>query len=752
MLFAFNNITLSMNLLCGRLFAEMEGPSDGVIEVCTVQEQDLDKSASADDIHKSHAMIDEDVRTPKLGMTFGSIEEAHNFYKTYAYHTGFGVTKRSKYTFHGVVNRVKFACSKEGKPKVRLNNCKSRMKPISKIECKAMIVIIDRNLQNCWQIEILELEHNHVLDPNMVRFMPCFKSLPISARKQLEINDKTGVPLNKSINAATTQVGGYENCTVNEKDSRNHIYELRRLNRRKGDAQALMKYFHNKQAQNSNFYYSVEFDDEGRLRNMFWVDSRSRAAYQYFGDVISFDTTYLTNRYGLPFALFVGVNHHGQFILLGCGLLVNETAETYTWLFKMWLSCMGGKPPNVIITDQCKDIRGGIEEVFPSACHRFCLWRIMKKIPEKLGGYKEKEAISKSLSKAVYDSFTVAEFETYWEDMIQKYNLEDNAWLSSLYEDKELWIPVFVKDTFWAGMSSTQRSESINAFFDGFVTSKTSLSQFAEQYENALKNKYEQEAQEDFRSIHFKPQLISPLKMETQVAKIYTMNMFIKFQDEVKKMIQLGVSSFQTDGPTTSYEISDFDGERYVLYRVVYNRVENEVWCICRSFEFKGILCRHALCVLKNEQVTEIPRKYILDRWRKDFKQFHASTSTYLAPMCQKDLYDKLYMIGQQFLADIVEMGATNSTRYSHALETLKEARDKVINFVEYRGDTRNTENLPLSHDASLNGNFYMASNVDMQNVASHDTSFDNIVDPMRGHPKGQPPTNWLISKKRKGD
>jgi hypothetical protein len=37
-----------------------------------------------------------------------------------------------------------------------------------------------------------------------------------------------------------------------------------------------------------------------------------------------FDTIYLTNRYDIPFALFVGVNHHGQSILLGVGLISKE--------------------------------------------------------------------------------------------------------------------------------------------------------------------------------------------------------------------------------------------------------------------------------------------------------------------------------------------------------------------------------------------------------------------------------------------
>ncbi|XP_022853627.1 protein FAR1-RELATED SEQUENCE 5-like [Olea europaea var. sylvestris] len=41
------------------------------------------------------------------------------------------------------------------------------------------------------------------------------------------------------------------------------------------------------------------------------ADNRCRQAYKEFGDVVTFDTTYLTNKYDMPFAPFVGVNHHG---------------------------------------------------------------------------------------------------------------------------------------------------------------------------------------------------------------------------------------------------------------------------------------------------------------------------------------------------------------------------------------------------------------------------------------------------------
>ena len=167
------------------------------------------------------------------------------------------------------------------------------------------------------------------------------------------------------------------------------------------------------QQQNSNFYSAIDFDEDGRMRNLFWADTRSRAAYKAFGDVVSFNTTYLTNKYDMPFAPFVGVNHHGQSILFSCGLLSNENAEPFVWLFKEWLSSKSDAPPKAIITDQCRAMQNAIEIVFPQVRHCWCLWHIMKKISEKLRGYSQYESIKVTLSKAVYDSFTKDEFEEY---------------------------------------------------------------------------------------------------------------------------------------------------------------------------------------------------------------------------------------------------------------------------------------------------------------------------------------------------
>ena len=68
---------------------------------------------------------------------------------------------------------------------------------------------------------------------------------------------------------------------------------------------------------------------------------------------------------------------------------------------------------------------------------------------------------------------------------IKNYKLESNEWLIGLYDERHHWVPAFVKDMpkdmFWAGMSTTQWSESMHEFFDGYIHAQTTLKQFVEQ-------------------------------------------------------------------------------------------------------------------------------------------------------------------------------------------------------------------------------------------------------------------------------
>ena len=70
--------------------------------------------------------------------------------------------------------------------------------------------------------------------------------------------------------------------------------------------------------------------------------------YACFGDAVSFDTTFQTNKFEMPFAPLLGTNHHKQTIIFGAALLFNETIESFVWLFETFLIAMSERPDRVL--------------------------------------------------------------------------------------------------------------------------------------------------------------------------------------------------------------------------------------------------------------------------------------------------------------------------------------------------------------------------------------------------------------------
>ncbi|RYQ83294.1 hypothetical protein Ahy_B10g101951 [Arachis hypogaea] len=135
-------------------------------------------------------------------------------------------------------------------------------------------------------------------------------------------------------------------------------------------------------------------------------------------------------KHGLPFASFVGVNHHGKSTLLGCALLENEEISSYEWVFTQWVTCMGTAPQCIII-DQCRSMYGAIRKALPNTHHRWCIWHIMKKFSQKLRGYCRYREFYADIKDIIFNSRTEESFEKKWFEFIEEYNLYDNTWLSS---------------------------------------------------------------------------------------------------------------------------------------------------------------------------------------------------------------------------------------------------------------------------------------------------------------------------------
>ncbi|XP_042966222.1 protein FAR1-RELATED SEQUENCE 5-like [Carya illinoinensis] len=567
---------------------------------------------------------DDSIEEPKTGMEFNSFEELLSYYKEYGKKCGFGVmTKRTEREEDNSVRYVTLSCARGGKARNRTLNI-AKPRPTGKTECKAKINALRQD--GVLRLTTVHNIHNHGLSPKKSRFFRCNREVSDAVKRVLDTNDQAGIRANKSYGSLVVGAGGFENLPFLEKDCRNYIDKARHLRLGAGGAGALRQYFLLMQYKNPGFFYMMDIDDDGRLKNVFWADPRSIAAYQYFGDVVTFDTTYLTNRYGMPFAPFVGVNHHGQSILLGAGLISSEDIETFAWLFETWLQCMDGNAPKAIITDQDRAMKNAIAIVFPNTRHRFCLWHILKKVPEKLGSYGSyKTRMKNALMKCVYDSQQPDEFEKCWDELLTTYNLHENAWLHSLYVERQHWVPAFLKACFWAGMSTTQRSESMNAFFDGYVHSRTNLKEFVDQFDNALKKKIENENLADFQSFNVTIPCISRSSIEKRFQELYTIAKFKEVQQQVNGIIDLNPKLHNSVGAVKTYMVDDEvcleDFTKLVKYFVDFSEIDAVATCSCRLFEMRGILCRHILAVFRCNDIKYLPEMYILDRWRKDIKR-----------------------------------------------------------------------------------------------------------------------------------
>ncbi|XP_059639083.1 protein FAR1-RELATED SEQUENCE 5-like [Cornus florida] len=140
---------------------------------------------------------------------------------------------------------------------------------------------------------------------------------------------------------------------------------------------------------------------------------------------------------------------------------------------------MNEKKPKVILTDQESAIAGAISRALPGTRHRFCLWHITRNATKNLGSiYNAHNGFKSDFNNCLYGCESIEDFEFTWDGMLEKYGLRDNKWLMGLYGKKEKWAAVYTHNVFYASMYTTQRSESINAYFDGYLKKDMPLCEF----------------------------------------------------------------------------------------------------------------------------------------------------------------------------------------------------------------------------------------------------------------------------------
>ncbi|XP_056164557.1 protein FAR1-RELATED SEQUENCE 3-like isoform X1 [Syzygium oleosum] len=635
---------------------------------------DHQESASDTSSDRETTASGNDVRAkPCVGMQFESEEAAKTFYDAYARHVGFStqVGQFSRSRPDGPIVSWDFACSREVLKRKNIESCNA-------------VLRIERKDSDNWVVSKFVEEHNHsTATPSKVRHLRPRRHFAGATRNVSEPQDAIseahasldGNHVSYEPNRGGRNISPVEsNHPARNVGSVNYMRPSTRKRNLGRDAQNLLDYFKKMQAENPGFYYAIQLDDDNRMTNVFWADARSRTAYTYFGDAVVFDTMYRPNQYQVPFAPFTGVNNHGQMILFGCALLLDESESSFAWLFRTWLSAMNDRPPVSITTDQDRAIQAAVAQVFPQTRHCICKWHILREGQERLAHiYLAQPSFYGDLYSCINFSETIEDFEASWVALLDRYDLQKNEWLRAVYNARKQWAPVYFRDTFFAVISSNQ---GVSSFFDGYVNQQTTVPLFFKQYERALESSLEKEIEADYDTVGTTPVLKTPSPMEQQAANLYSKKIFAKFQEELVETFVYTANKIEDDGVMSKYRVAKYEHDDKAFI-VTLNVTEMKASCSCQMFEYSGILCRHILTVYTVTNVLTLPSHYILKRWTRNAKSLLGSEELNSDPHGIETLTSRFNSLCREAI-QYAEEGAIAVETYNTAMSALKEGVRKI--------------------------------------------------------------------------
>ncbi|KAL6593299.1 hypothetical protein ACP70R_049052 [Stipagrostis hirtigluma subsp. patula] len=377
-------------------------------------------------LRNAHSRGDKSIFEPSLGQVFDSPQEGYEFFNMYSWEVGFGIRYgRCRTSATGCHTRQDLVCACEGRetrPEARS----------ARSGCRATLCLLRNDHIS---------EHNHPLSAS------CGEGRQWNSHRRIDQMTRDLVCNLRANNVQIFRVcsihGSMHGANQYAPFSRQSIRSLcARLTQEsiEGDMDKTMELFRSMKMEDPGLVVRMQVDDEQRVKSLFWCHGIGPENYSFFSDAVTFDTTYKTNLYNLPFGLFVGVNHHFQTIIFGAVLLTEETTSAFQWAFRSFVEAMDGVAPRTILTDQCQSICAAISMELPTTRHRWCKWHVLRKAKESLGAiYSKNFGFKCALHELLDEVVSIPEFETRLAQLIEQHALGENQFLARAYENRAMW-------------------------------------------------------------------------------------------------------------------------------------------------------------------------------------------------------------------------------------------------------------------------------------------------------------------------
>lgn len=256
-----------------------------------------------------------------------------------------------------------------------------------------------------------------------------------------------------------------------------------------GDAAKLLQHLEQERDKDPDLYVESLIDAEtNRLQGVFYMTSQQKELWQHYADIICNDNTAATNVYKLPLCIFVAVDNNYKSRIVAQAILPDETSNSYRWVLQQTLKATGVEP-GAFMTDADPGLESIASEVYPEAYLLHCVWHIGRNIEKKLSkllGDRYEEFL-----KAFYRARNVLckeTFEQYWKQLMVDYPESTDYLLRQLDPRKTTWAKAFTGSIFTAGITSTQRCESINSVIKQEVNERCQLHILFQRIERCIAN------------------------------------------------------------------------------------------------------------------------------------------------------------------------------------------------------------------------------------------------------------------------
>ena len=434
------------------------------------------------------------------------IEQANEIAKTEGYAIVKNRTKKDKY---GSIRKAWLSCDRGGRHGNYTPRGEKRITRTRKTGCKWEAIAIRSEKDNWeWNVRTTCSQHNHERSVYNIAHPTHRKNfMKDSVKEQIRTLSRAGVKPQQILETFFAEAeGSAPLLTIEDISNEKKRFRAEELGEYT-PTQALLREF-----RECGVSHQPMYDNQNRLLALFFTYPWCERMLKDFPDILMLDSTYKTNRFGMPLLQYIGRTPINTRFPAAFCFLNEEDEAAYVWavrnLKRLIDSDTGSQcDPKVVVTDNERALRLGLEEIFPGSHQILCQWHVNKNVLAKAAsawktGDRERDkmnhqAFMSDFSKVMH-SKTVQEFYDAYNALKNKYYEQEELlrYLAiHVIPHRKALVDCYTDAYLHFGTRTTTIGEGAHSELKGFLNSSTgdlkTVADRIEAWVNSCNNRFE---------------------------------------------------------------------------------------------------------------------------------------------------------------------------------------------------------------------------------------------------------------------